>query len=96
MKPPLYYAVVEKFYVISYLNVGCPAMTRLNNVDMFHYGFTHECILYTEDEVKVLKELHPEAIFIDRKDIFDYMKSHMGYINSMRLEKQKKFNALLN
>jgi len=83
----LYLAVINKVYALSYLNVGYPTEFRLPNFYLMNESAKSNSIFYTPAEVKILKEKHPEAVFIERNEINNYFIEIRCYIENARRER---------
>lgn len=86
----LYYAIVDKVYSLSYLNLGTPSQFRLPDYYIIRQGFKSQVILYTKKETKILKELHPDVLIIPESDIDAHFYRHSAFFRMQHLEYKKE------
>ena len=92
----LYFAIINKVYSLSYLNLGYPTQYRLPDFYMLHHNSRSQAILYTEREKKILNQLHPEATFIIYIEMLDYFAKNRVIIKQIMLEERLKRIAEYN
>lgn len=87
----LYFAIINKVYALSYLNLGYSSQFRLPDYYMLKESSRTRAILYTEKEIKILKKLHPEATFVIYIEMLEYFAKNRVIIKQIMMdEKQKK------
>jgi hypothetical protein len=67
---------MTKPYLLNYLNIGKSSQMRLKDLSLTSQCLNN-CIVYFEDEIKVLKKLHPEAEIINYIGRLNVLKRYL-------------------